>query len=99
MKYTGLKSACLCAQLLSYVQLFVTPWTIAHQATLSMKFSRQEYWNGLPFLSSGDLPKQGIESISLLFPALAGGLFTTVPPEICTTYIVFDIFTTNIYTA
>ena len=74
MKYTGLKSACLCAQLLSYVQLFVTPWTIAHQATLSMKFSRQEYWNGLPFPSPRDLPDPGIKCAP---PALTGGFFTT----------------------
>ena len=39
----------------------VTPWTVAHQAPLSMGFSRQEYWSGLPFLSSGDLPDPGIE--------------------------------------
>ena len=46
---------------LSHVQLFVTPWTIAHQAPLSMEFSRQEYWSGLPFLSPGGLPHPGIE--------------------------------------
>ena len=43
-------------QLLSHVQLFVTTWTLAHQAPLSMGFSRQEYWSGLPFPSPGDLP-------------------------------------------
>ena len=47
---------------LSYVRLFVTPWTIAHQAALSMGFSRQEYWSGLPFPSAGDLPNPGIEA-------------------------------------
>ena len=46
---------------LSRVQLFVTPWTVAYQAPLSMEFSRQEYWNGLPFPSPGDLPDPGIE--------------------------------------
>ena len=46
---------------------FVTPWTAAHQAPLSMEFSRQEYWRGLPFPSPGDLPDPGIESPS---PAL-----------------------------
>ena len=46
---------------LSHVQLFVTPWTVAHQVTLSMDFSRQEYWSGLPFPSSGDLPNPGIK--------------------------------------
>ena len=46
---------------LSHVRLFVTPWTVAHQAPLSMGFSRQEYWSGLPFPSPGDLPDPGIE--------------------------------------
>ena len=46
---------------LSRVQLFATPWTVAYQAPLSMGFSRQEYWNGLPFPSPGDLPDPGIE--------------------------------------
>ena len=59
--------------LISYVQLFVTPWTVAHQASLSMGFSRQEYWSGLPFPSPGDLPNPGTEPAS---PALAGGVFT-----------------------
>ena len=54
-----------------------TSWTVAHQAPLSMRFSRQEYWSGLPFPSSGDLPDPEIEPMS---PALAGGFFTTVPP-------------------
>ena len=48
-----------------------TPWTVAGQAPLSMGFSRQEYWNGLPFPSPGDLPKPGIEPMSLESPALA----------------------------
>ena len=52
-------------QLLSCVQLFATPWTIAHQAPLSMEFSRQEYWNGLPFPPPGDLPDPGVEPRSL----------------------------------
>ena len=46
---------------LSRVQLFETPWTVAPQAPLSMGFSRQEYWSGLPFPSPGDLPDPGIE--------------------------------------
>ena len=54
-----------------------TPWTVAHQAPLSMGFSRQEYWSGLPFPSAGDLPDPGIEPRS---PALAGTPFTTEPP-------------------
>ena len=51
-------------KLLSPVQLFATPWTVAYQAPPSMGFSRQEYWSGLPFPSPGDLPHLGIESES-----------------------------------
>ena len=54
------------------------PWIGARQAALSMGFPRQEYWSGLPFPSSGDLPDPGIEPMSLPSPALAGGFFTTV---------------------
>ena len=46
---------------LSRVQLFLTPWTLAYQAPLSMGFSRQEYWSGLPFPSPRDLPNPGIK--------------------------------------
>ena len=55
----------------------MTPWTVAHQAPLSMGFSRKEYWRGLPFPPPGDLPNPGIEPWSLLSPQLAGGFFTT----------------------
>ena len=60
-----------------------TPWTVAHQAPLSMGFSRPEYWSGLPFLTPADLPNPGTELPS---PALAGGFFTTEPPgkPVCT---------------
>ena len=61
------------AELLSCVQLFATTWTVAHQVPLSMGFSRQEYWSGLPFLSPGDLPNSGIEPRSTYIP---GGFFT-----------------------
>ena len=54
---------------LSHVWLFATPWTVAYQAPPSMGFSRQEYWNGLPFLSPGDLPDPGIEPRSPTFQA------------------------------
>ena len=60
--------------------LTVTPWTVAHQAPLSMGFLRQEYWNGLPFPPPGDLPNSGIEPTSLASPTLAGGFLPTVPP-------------------
>ena len=49
-----------CVQLLSHVLLFVAPWTVAHQAPLSVGFSRQECWSGLPFPPLGDLPDPGI---------------------------------------
>ena len=68
---------CVSACSLSHIQLFVTPWTVACQAPLSMEFSRQEYWSGLPFTSPGDLPNPGIEPASLVSPALAGGFFTS----------------------
>ena len=61
----------------SRVQLFATLWTIAHQAPLSMGFSRQEYWSGLPYPPSGALPNPGTEAVSLTSPALASGFFTT----------------------
>ena len=63
---------CVCVCAFTHVCLFVTPWTIAHQASLSMKFSRQEYWSGLPFPSPGDVPNPGIKAASVVFPALAG---------------------------
>ena len=57
----------------------VIPWTVACWAPLSMGFSRQEYWSGLPFPPPGDLPDEGIELTSLVSPALAGRFFTTAP--------------------
>ena len=65
---------CVCVCALSRVQLFVTPWTLARQAPLSMEFSRQAYWSGLPFSSPGDLPNPGIKPMS---PALVGRFFIT----------------------
>ena len=56
--------------------MFVTLWPLAYQAPLSMGFSRQEYWSGLPCPPSGYLPNLGLEPMSLASPALAGGLFT-----------------------
>ena len=58
-----------------HVQLFATLWTVAHQASLSMGFSRQEYWSGLPCAPPGDPPDPGI--FKPASPALAGGFFTT----------------------
>ena len=62
----------------SHVQLFETLWTVDHQAPLSMGFSRQEYWRGLPFPSPGDLPNPGIEPGS---PALQADALTTELPQ------------------
>ena len=63
--------------MLSHVWLFATSRTVAHQAPLSMRISRQKYWSGLPFPPPEDLPDPGIEPES---PALAGKFFTTEPP-------------------
>ena len=62
---------------LSRARLFATPWTAAHQAPLSIGFSRQEYWSGLPCPPPGDLPDPGIKLTS---PAWVGGFFITEPP-------------------
>ena len=76
----------VCAQSLSRVRLFETPWTAACQAPLSMRFSRQEYWSGLPFPSPGDLPDSGIKLLSQVSPTLAGGFITTEPPGKANTF-------------
>ena len=62
---------------LSRVQLFGTPWTVAYQAPPSMGFSRQEYWSGLPFPYTGDLPNPGVEPGS---PALQTDALPSEPP-------------------
>ena len=66
--------------MLSRVLLFVTPWTVAHQAPLSMGLSRRGYWSELPFPPSGDLPGPGIKPTSLVFSALAGRFFALEHP-------------------
>ena len=66
-----------CAWSLSHVRLFATPWTVTRQAYLSMGFSRQEYWSGLPFPTQGYFPDPGIQTPCLASSALAGGFFTT----------------------
>ena len=71
-------------KLLGCVRLFATLWTVARQAPLSMGFSRQEYWSGLPFPSPGDLPNPGIEPRS---PALEADALTSEPPGKQTEYI------------
>ena len=80
----------MCACVLSSfsrVQLCASPWTVARQPPLSMGFSRQDYWSGLPCPPPGDLPNPEIKPASLTPPALAGGFFTTSatwePPYAC----------------
>ena len=68
---------CTSAGTLIRVWLFVTPWTVAHQAPLLMEFSRQECWSGLSFLSPGSLSDPGIKPTFLVYPALVGGFFTS----------------------
>ena len=70
----GWEGVCAFLSHFSHVQLFATHWTVTHQASLSMGFSRREYRSGLPCPSPGDLPDPGIRSVS---PALAGRFFTT----------------------
>ena len=65
---------CMCTQSCS---ILCDPVTVACQALLSMEFSRQEYWRGLPFITPGDIPDPGIKLVSLSSPALAGRYFTT----------------------
>ena len=70
---------CVCAQSLSCVQPFATPWTVVCQAPLCMGFSRQEYWNRLPFPPPGKLPDPGVEPECPVTPELAGRFFTICP--------------------
>ena len=81
--FISILSTVICAQfssviVLSHVQFFGTPWTVARQASPPMEFSRQEYRRGLPFPSSSDLSNPGIEPEDLASPALAGRFFTTI---------------------
>ena len=86
----------------SCVWLFANLWTIAHQAPLSMAFSRHEYWSGLPCSAPGDLPDPGIKPTSPVAPALQGRFFTSEPlgnPYICI-YVytfVFIFFSIKVY--
>ena len=76
-EYIVYKYTAAAVQLLGHSQLFTTPWTVAHQTSLFMGFPRQDYWSGLPFPSSRDLPGSRIKPVS---PALAGGFFATETP-------------------
>ena len=75
---------------------FVTPWTVAHQLPLSMRFSKQEYWSGVPFPSPRDLPYPGIELKFSVSPALTGRLFTTEPPVESLILMIVNSFRANI---
>ena len=72
--YEGCMRVCVLS-CFSHVQLCATLWTVALQVPLSMGFSRQEYLSAFPFSPPGDLPNLGIEPVSLMSPALAGGFF------------------------
>ena len=76
MKDMWLKYLCMLS-CFNHVQLFVTPWTVGNAAPLSMGFSRQEYWSGLPFCAPCGPPDQGTETAFFTYPALAGRFFTT----------------------
>ena len=76
--WSAIKGVIIPSLLFSHsVWLYAIPWTVAHQAPLSMGFLMQEHWSGLPFPSTGDLPNPGIKPMS---PALAGGSLTAEPP-------------------
>ena len=82
----GSECVCVCVCVCVYARSGVSdslrpPWTVAHQASLYMGFSRQEYWSGLPFPTPGDLSDPGIEPTSLVPSTLAGRFFTTNPPR------------------
>ena len=74
-----LHPCCCCCLVIKSCPTFATPWTIALHAPLPMRFPRQEYWHGLPFLSPGDLPYPGIKHTSPVSLALAGEFFITEP--------------------
>ena len=73
-------SFAIIAMVLIHAQLFATPWTVTHQASLSMEFSGQEYWSGLPFPTPGDLPTRGIESTVCYVSCIGKWIFTTQLP-------------------
>jgi len=72
-----LTNVCACAQSLSCVQLFTTPWTVAFQAPSSMEFPRQEYWSKLPYLPPRGLPDPRMDPVSSASPLLADGFLTS----------------------
>ena len=80
---------CVCVRACSVMSDSVTPWTIAHQASLSMGFSRQEYWSGMPFPIPGTLPDPGTESTYFFISCIDRHIFTTASPEKSTFLFIF----------
>ena len=76
LRWYSLMCVCVCSVMSNF---FATPWTVVHQAPLSMGFPRQKYWSGLPFPPPGELPNPGIEPMSPASPALQVSSFTTKP--------------------
>ena len=85
-----------CAQSFSHVRLFAPLCTAACQANLSIEFSKKKYWNELTFPPPGDLPDSGIKHVSVAFPTLAGGFFTT--STTWEAYIYIYIYICSLYT-
>ena len=85
--------------MLSHVHLFVTPGTEAHQAPLSMEFSRQEYWSGLPFPTPGNLPDPGIKLKSPAPPELQVDSFTAEPLGTFSNFSVYSLICINYLTS
>ena len=75
----NIQCVCVCSVVSDF---FATPWTVAHQARLSMGFSRQECWSGLPFPSPGDIPNPGIVPVSPASPALRADSLLSEPPGV-----------------
>ena len=86
---------CGSVHVLSPIRLFMSLWTVAHQAPLSMGFPRQKYWSGLPFPSPGHLLDPGIECESHASPALKGGFFTTEPSGNLCSHILLNLLSTE----
>ena len=100
MLYMYISSLCVCAKSLQWCSTLCNPQTVACQAPLSMGFSRQEYWSGLPYPPPGDLPDPGIEPVPLMSPALIGGFFTTsatweAPYILYTVWYISNLFKHN----
>ena len=82
-EFCAVSRHCACVLSCSVMSDSAIPWTVAHQAPLSMGFSRQECWSGLPCPPPGGLPDPGMEPAPLMSPALAGVFFTTGAPWVC----------------